>query len=302
MKRELGIFVDETGDLYAPCGKSGIEDRFYAVSLVFHDKSIDVTRAISSLDERLNHLSLPPVISEHAIHSYNLIRREYPYRDLTIRERKKIFAYMVDFLTCVHAQGVTVRTLLVDRSLYAQLDKDERGQAILTKLQHQMYELLTTLGEQLFRFSEIKIYYDNGQSEISALLHKCFNQYKIDDSIIERYDAHQCDYHLLQASDMACTLTLLKAKQTHGASFTHNDITFFNSKKEAMMLSRRSAISYSPQTSVFREHFSGCTLHGTQSNSLFTESFLFLISRYHSGIGPCDIRMWMLRQPCSDTG
>ena len=231
MKYELGIFVDETGDLYAPCGKSGIEDRFYAVSLVFNDKSIDVTRAISSLDERLSHLSLPSVISEHAIHSYNLIRREYPYRDLTIRERKKIFSYMVDFLTCVHAQGVTVRTLLVDRSLYAKLDKDERGQAILTELQHQMYELLTTLGEQLFRFSEIKIYYDNGQSEISALLHKCFNQYKIDDSIIERYDAHQCDYRLLQASDMACTLTLLKAKQSHGASFTHNDITFFNSKK-----------------------------------------------------------------------
>lgn len=231
MKHELGIFVDETGDLYAPCGKSGIENRFYAVSLVFHDKSIDVTRAISSLDERLSHLSLPSVISEHAIHSYNLIRREYAYRDLTIRKRKKIFSYMVDFLTCVHAQGVTVRTLLVNRSLYAKLDKDERGQAILTELQHQMYELLTTLGEQLFRFSEIKIYYDNGQSEISALLHKCFNQYKIDDSIIERYDAHQCDYRLLQASDMACTLTLLKAKQSHGTSFTHNDITFFNSKK-----------------------------------------------------------------------
>lgn len=27
MKHELGIFVDETGDLYAPCGKSGIENR-----------------------------------------------------------------------------------------------------------------------------------------------------------------------------------------------------------------------------------------------------------------------------------
>jgi hypothetical protein len=231
MKRESGIFVDETGDLYAPCGKTGLEDRFYAVSLVFHDKSIDITRAISALDERLSHLSLPQVVSEHAIHSYNLIRREYPYRDLTIRERKKIFSYMVDFLISVHAQGVTGRTLLVDRRRYAQLDKNERGQRILTELQSQMYDLLVELETQLSQFNEIKIYYDNGQSEISALLHACFEQYKIGDSIIERYDAHQCDYRLLQASDMACTLTLLKAKQSHDASFTRNDIAFFNSKK-----------------------------------------------------------------------
>lgn len=29
---------------------------------------------------------------------------------------------------------------------------------------------------------------------------------------------------------------------------------------------------------------------------------LFLISRNHSDVRPCDIRMWVLRQPCSDTG
>ena len=48
----------------------------------------------------------------------------------------------------------------------------------------------------------------------------------------------------------------------------------------------------------FRRH---ALRRGDNSKALPTVS-LFLISRNHSGVGPCDIRMWMLRQPSSDTG
>jgi hypothetical protein len=90
-RRELSIFIDESGDL-GPVQK---HSPFYILSLVLHVQSDDITLHLEKIHEALRLRGLP---ADHAIHTGPLIRREQDYRWLDLPARRSIFRVLVDFV------------------------------------------------------------------------------------------------------------------------------------------------------------------------------------------------------------
>ena len=68
---ELSIFVDESGDF----GDYAKHSPYYAVTMVFHDQDIDISRQIAILNDNLKNLGYENI----AVHTEPLIRREEIY-------------------------------------------------------------------------------------------------------------------------------------------------------------------------------------------------------------------------------
>ena len=77
--KELSIFVDESGDF----GDYKKHSPYYAVTMVFHDQSVDISRQINLLDDSLKHMGYEGI----AVHTEPLIRREELFTNLEPNER-----------------------------------------------------------------------------------------------------------------------------------------------------------------------------------------------------------------------
>lgn len=87
--KELSIFIDESGDF----GQTVNQSPYYIVTLVFHDQSDDITENIA----RLKHWLSDVGINDEYIHTHPIIRKEDPYHNLSIDERRKILNKMLRF-------------------------------------------------------------------------------------------------------------------------------------------------------------------------------------------------------------
>ena len=65
--RELSIFVDESGDF----GEYAKHSPYYAVTIIFHDQNIDISKQLSILNENLKNMGY----ENTAIHTEPLIQR-----------------------------------------------------------------------------------------------------------------------------------------------------------------------------------------------------------------------------------
>ena len=65
--RELSIFVDESGDF----GEYAKHSPYYAVTIIFHDQNIDISKQLSILNEDLKNMGY----ENTAIHTEPLIQR-----------------------------------------------------------------------------------------------------------------------------------------------------------------------------------------------------------------------------------
>ena len=75
MKKILSVFIDESGDF----GFIKDASKYYLITLVFHDQSIDISSIIEKIKDK-------PVF-----HAGPIIRREYPFQNESIEDRKKYF-------------------------------------------------------------------------------------------------------------------------------------------------------------------------------------------------------------------
>lgn len=87
--KELSIFIDESGDFSQTVNQSP----YYIVTLLFHDQSDDITENITRLKQWL----LDASINDEYIHTHPIIRKEDPYHNLSIDERRKILNKMLRF-------------------------------------------------------------------------------------------------------------------------------------------------------------------------------------------------------------
>lgn len=74
MKKILSVFIDESGDF----GFIKDASKYYLTTLVFHDQSIDISSNIEKIKDK-------PVF-----HAGPIIRREYPFQNESIEDRKNI--------------------------------------------------------------------------------------------------------------------------------------------------------------------------------------------------------------------
>ena len=210
MKKELSVFIDESGDFgaYTPSAP------YYIVSLVLHDQRENISQEIAYLNERLIYWGFP----EHAIHTGPLIRRELFYLNMELDDRKRLFNGLFHFTRRI---PVRYAVIMIKKSECA--DKD----ALTDKLSRGIKNTISDNMEYFRQFDNIIVYYDNGQIELSNILTTVFQEQFPN---VAFRKVKPIDYRLFQVADLICTLELLNIKFQE-KRFSKWEIYFFKDRR-----------------------------------------------------------------------
>lgn len=193
--RELGIFIDESGDF----GEYDPKAPFYIISMVAHDQSKDISAQIKALDESLKTTSL----DRNFIHVGPLIRREDEYLFMNSSERLQILRRLIKF---------AIKTDFLYETFYIEKKHIVGDKEMVMKLARQLSDFLKQHYPYFLSFDVIKLYYDHGQDGVLGIILSVFT------TLFENIDykkSQQKDYKLLQVADLVCTTELVRLKMNH---------------------------------------------------------------------------------------
>lgn len=190
--KELSIFIDESGDF----GKYSPHSPYYIVSMVFHDQSVDIDNNLKSLEWSLNQINL----ENHYIHTGPIIRAEGEYRNMDIDKRKTILRRMSAF---VRKAKINYKCFSVEKKVIKQ------NEDIVSLLKESIALFINDNHSFFSKYSVLKIYYDNGQSELKRLLVEVFDSFFTN---TEYKLADKNKYRLMEVADYICTIKLIEQK------------------------------------------------------------------------------------------
>lgn len=206
--KELSIFIDESGDF----GEYNYHSPYYIIAMVFHDQREDVQPTITKLDQELSYLNL----SDFCIHTGPIIRKEEMYSNMSIAERRRIFNKMIAFIRQI---DIRYKCFYIEKKHISDV-VEATG-----KLSKQISQFIREHYEEFLSFDDVKIYYDNGQVEVSKILSSIFNAL-LPNPIFRK--VMPSEYKLFQAADLLCSLTLIKLKLENGMFSKSEEIFFGN--------------------------------------------------------------------------
>jgi hypothetical protein len=209
---ELSVFADESGNF----DFNKHHSRYYIVSLVFHDQSIDITKNIRVLNDKTKHLGQ----SDSCFHAGPLIRREDEYQYMSVEDRVRIFNAFYNFTRTV---DVKYHAIVVDKNVY------KNKTTLILQILKRLSQFLDAHIEMFDKYDRVIVYYDNGQREIKEMLATAFDKAL---NNAEFRNVTPNDYKLFQTADMICTLELLSTKAEHNKKFSNSEIKFFISPKK----------------------------------------------------------------------
>ena len=204
--KELSIFIDESGDF----GEYEYHSPYYIIAMVFHDQDNDIQQAISKLNRELSYLNL----NNLCIHTGPIIRKEEIYTHMSIEERRRIFNKMVAFIRQI---DIRYKCFYIDKKHISDV-VEASG-----KLSKQISLFIREHYENFLSFHNVKIYYDNGQVEVSKILSSVFNAL-LPNPIFRK--VMPVEYKLFQVADLLCTLELVKLKLENNM-FSKSEKSFF---------------------------------------------------------------------------
>ena len=204
--KELSIFIDESGDF----GEYEYHSPYYIIAMVFHDQDNDIQQAISKLNRELSYLNL----NNLCIHTGPIIRKEEIYTHMSIEERRRIFNKMVAFIRQI---DIRYKCFYIDKKHISDV-VEASG-----KLSKQISLFIREHYEDFLSFHNVKIYYDNGQVEVSKILSSVFNAL-LPNPIFRK--VMPVEYKLFQVADLLCTLELVKLKLENNM-FSKSEKSFF---------------------------------------------------------------------------
>lgn len=197
MKRELSIFIDESGDF----GKYDPKSPFYIISVVMHEQTNGISSQIATLNETLRNTKL----NRDFIHVGPLIRKEAEYQNLDVSDRLKILRRLIKFSTEVN---YSYETFMIEK-------KHLGNEVEMTKkLASQLSNFIRQHYPYFLSFDKIKIYYDNGQVGVTKIIITVFTALF---NNVEFKKAMQKDYKMLQVADLICTAKLTELKMENKA-------------------------------------------------------------------------------------
>ncbi len=209
--KELSIFIDESGDF----GEVVNTSPYYIVTFVFHDQSDDITDKIKRLDRQLKDCGF----EDEYIHTHPIIRKEEPYHNLTIDDRRKILNKMLRFtMSC----DISFFNIVVNKNEAG--DKFKLSAKIAKELSGFIKENLAFFQS----FDNIIVYYDHGQQELSVIINTILNTQF---SNVDFRNASPKRYKLLQVADFICSVELLGQKREHN-QLTKSEVSFFYKPNE----------------------------------------------------------------------
>ena len=209
--KELSVFIDESGDF----GEYDDQAPYYIITMVFHDQSQAITDAVQKLDQELSYMDL----NDLCIHTGPIIRRENEYEFESLQTRRRILNSMVTFIKhcniryhCFH-----IEKKHIDDSVQA----SARLSLLISRFIRDHYQ-------DFISFEKIKIYYDNGQIEISKILASVFTVLLPE---IEIRRVTPSDYRLFQAADMICSMELIRLK-SEASAVSASELEFFGNIRD----------------------------------------------------------------------
>lgn len=211
MEKILSVFVDESGDF----GKVNNASPYYIVTLVLHNQSEDLKQALEQLESSLSYMDL----DFSYIHTAPIIRREVPYHNMAIDERRQLLYKMRCFF--LHAP-IKHNSIIIDRKTAG--DKF----ALSTQLSKQIKSFVSKNYDYFSSFDKVNVYYDNGQTELNLVLNTILSMLM---SNVEFRKASPGEYRLLQLADFICSIELLSLKQQENR-LSKSESSFFYKPQE----------------------------------------------------------------------
>ena len=211
--KEISVFVDESGS-FEPDEESS---RFYLICLVFHDQSSSIATLIDTLELFLEQAGLG---RSHCVHVGPLIRREDEYNQMHREERQAIFRRMMAF---VRKSDISYRCFMIDKHF------NNGDTAVHDKLLQDLVRFLVGYSEILNTYDKLKVYYDNGQSQVRDLLKEAFTMFSAKTEFMSSVKPE--NYRLFQAADLLCSIELAAAKIEQGG-LSISESRFFGSARD----------------------------------------------------------------------
>ena len=153
--------------------------------------SISTPRS-KKLEENLAYIGYP----HHCSHVGPIIRNEHEYRRDTLENRQKLLKNMVSFFRHIDVKEKTV--YIEKKQVIDSVDAAGR-------LAKGISAFIRTHLAFFQEFDNVKVYYDNGQIEVSKILSSVFNALL---DHVEFRKVFPSDYRLFQVADLVCTLQL----------------------------------------------------------------------------------------------
>ena len=209
--KELSIFVDESGNF----GTYDHHSPYYIFSLICHNQNDDISNWISMLNRELDMINY----GSRYFHAGPIIRRENEYKDLDINIRRKIFNKMSFFVNHIEFKYATV---IVEKKCFDQeID-------LIGELSKQLGRIIRNNYQYFQSFDTIKVYYDNGQKQLSKLLIGVLSA--LLDSP-EFKTVKPSNYNLFQVADLISTLELTDLK-FRDKIISKTELYFFGNERD----------------------------------------------------------------------
>ena len=168
----------------------------YIFSLVCHDQSNDISSLVNSLVQELKYIDYGSTY----FHAGPIIRKENEYKNLDIILRRKIFNKMSFFANHLDFKYASI---MVDKKHI----KNELH--LIGELSKQLGMIIKNNYKYFQYFDKVKVYYDNGQKQLSKLLIAVLS------SLLKNPKFRKVkpqEYNLFQVADFVSTLELINFK------------------------------------------------------------------------------------------
>lgn len=208
--KELSIFIDESGDF----GKFSHHSPYYIISLIFHEQNQNISSQMQEFESKLTQLGF----ANHSIHTSPIIRKELSYIDIDLILRRKLLSLTMGFIRKIDIKWSTIS---INKKQFDNFDEE------ISKLAKELSNFIKSNISYLLSFDNIKIYYDNGQTEIKALINSVFS---INLPNVIMKNILSTDYRLFQVADFICTFDLLYKKYS-SKELSKSELIFFGNER-----------------------------------------------------------------------
>lgn len=209
--KELSIFIDESGDF----GEYDFRSPYYIITMVFHNQDCDISECINNLNRELAYLKLDNI----CIHTGPIIRKEEIYEAMDIFERRRIFNKMIAFIRQI---DIRYKCFYIDKKHISDVVE---ASGKLSKL---ISQFIRDNYNEILGYNDVKIYYDNGQVEVSKILSSVFNAL-LPNPVFRKVLPKE--YKLFQVADLLCTLKLVELKMNNNM-FSKSEEIFFGNMRD----------------------------------------------------------------------
>lgn len=208
---ELSIFIDESGDF----GDYSSHSPYYIITMIFHEQNDDINPAIEKLNQELSYLHM----NNLCIHTGPIIRKEGFYKELDIVNRRRLFNKMISF-----TRQIDIKYKCFD------IEKKHIANVIeaTEKLSKQISLFVKNNYDSFLNYDNVKLYYDNGQKEVSIILSSVFNSL-LPNPIFKKVSPPE--YKLFQVADLFCTMELIRLKMDNN-QLSKSEKIFFGSTRD----------------------------------------------------------------------